>query len=136
MWSGRSISELLTLVAKQQDDIVRLRQEQEQFVRKVESKLDALVEGQAASKEQGTYKLTHTHILTHSLSLMHTLHTHTSDAKMESMLRERQSLDKPRTDKIASTLSTSLTNTVKNRLDYLFKSEMKNIVLPCELMAS
>ena len=56
------------------------------------------------------------------------------DARLDRVLRERSSSDKVRADKLASTLTTSLTGAVKNKLDHLVKSEMKSIILPCELV--
>ncbi len=70
MWSGQSVSDLLAIVTKQQDDIVRLRQEHELVAKRVESKLDTLIQGQASSsREQGGWvrhlKSIHVHLVLH-----------------------------------------------------------------------
>ncbi len=62
-------------------------------------------------------------------------HTHYEDARLDRVLREKQSQDKARTDKMTSTLNASLTSALKNKLDHLVRSEIKNIVLPCKSLS-
>ena len=49
------------------------------------------------------------------------------------MLKEKQTLDKQKQDKLITTLSGTLTTAVNAKLDKLVKAEMKNNVLPGKL---
>ncbi len=63
MSSVENAGDLLAIIAKQQEEIVKLRREQELFRSRLEGKLDALMNQQAANvqelvKEQGTVSAT------------------------------------------------------------------------------
>ncbi len=63
MSSIENAGDLLAIIAKQQEEIVKLRREQELFRSGLEGKLDALMNQQAANvkelvKEQGTVSAT------------------------------------------------------------------------------
>ena len=60
------------------------------------------------------------------------VHTFAVDERLERVLREKLTSEKARHDKLTSTLTSSLTGAVKNKLDHLVKAEMKNLVLPGE----
>ena len=57
-----------------------------------------------------------------------------AEQKLDRVLRDKQSLDKQRQDRLISSVSQTLTTAVNTKLDKVVKSEMKNNVLPGEWM--
>ena len=55
-----------------------------------------------------------------------------AEQKLDRVLRDKQTLDKQRQDRLISSVSQTLTTAVNTKLDKVVKSEMKNNVLPCE----
>ena len=55
-----------------------------------------------------------------------------SEQKLDSVLKERQVLDRQKQDKLISTVSQTLTAAVNAKLDKVVKTEMKTHVIPGE----
>ena len=55
-----------------------------------------------------------------------------AEQKLDRVLRDKQTLDKQRQDRLISSVSQTLTTAVNTKLDKVVKSEMKNNILPCE----
>lgn len=105
--------DLLALVARQQEEIIRLSKEQGERTQRLEQRLaemqSALLQAQSNALQEQSKK---------------------QDGRLERVLREKQASEKARHDKLTSSLTSALTGAVKNKLDHLVKTEMKNLVLP------
>ena len=55
-----------------------------------------------------------------------------SEQKLDRVLKDKQTMDKQRQDRLIASISQTLTTAVNTKLDKVVRSEMKNNVLPCE----
>lgn len=58
--------------------------------------------------------------------------TFLSEQKLDRLLKDKQTMDKQRQDRLIASISQTLTTAVNTKLDKVVKSEMKNNVLPSE----
>ena len=61
-------------------------------------------------------------------------HAREQQQRIDRVLKEKQTLDKQKQDRLISSLSQTLTTAVNTKLDKLVKNEMKTQVVPSELI--